>query len=125
MTQKELGNIQAIMLQLDIEGNNAEAKVNQYLMDGKTLLDEQLQKAGLDPAQNPTARQIQLVENYAVGKYTLVNTQSHSDSLFNAARADIRTHVAAQISSKTEDDISTGTNQFKLTEGNVREGFGL
>jgi len=125
MTQKEPGNVQAIMLQLDIEGANAEAKVTQYLLDGRTFLDEQLQKAGLDPTVNPTIRQISLIEDYAVGKYTLVNTQSHSDTLYLTARADIKTHVLSQISGKTEDEIATGTNQFKKSTGNVRDGFGI
>ena len=125
MADNEAGSSQAVMLQLDIEGTNALAKVEQYLQDGREFLAEQQQKAGLDPTTNPTKREIQLIENYAVGKYTLNNTKSHSEILFTSARSDIRTHIAAIIQSKTEDDIATGTNQFKLTTGNVRAGNGI
>lgn len=118
MSQEEFGNIDAIMLQLDIEGKNAKAKVQQYLQDGKLFLEEQMQKAGLNVPNQPTPRQIQLVESYAVGKYTLNNTKSHSETLYTTSRADIKTHVMAIIQNQTEDGIATGSNQFKKTAGN-------
>lgn len=118
MADSESGSSQAVMLQLDIEGTNALAKVEQYLQDGRSFLEEQQQKAGLDANTNPSKREIQLIENYAVGKYTLNNTKGHSEVLFTSARSDIRTYISANIQNKTEDDIATGDNQFKLTQGN-------
>jgi hypothetical protein len=125
MADSEAGSVQAVMLQLDIEGQNATAKVEQYIQDGRSFLEEQQQKAGLDPTTNPTKREIQLIENYAVGKYTLNNTKSHSEVLFTSARTDIKTHISAILQNKTEDDIATGSNQFKKSTGNVRSGNGL
>ncbi len=118
MSQEEFGNIDAIMLQCDIEGKNAKAKIQQYLQDGKLFLEEQIQKAGLNVPDQPTPRQIQLVENYAVGKYTLNNTKSHSETLFTTSRSDIKTHVQAILQNQTEDGIATGNNQFRKTIGN-------
>ena len=113
------------MLLLDIEGANATAKVMQYVKNARDFLQEQKQRAGIDVTTNPTGREIELIESYAEGRYVLSNTQSHSETLFNAARADIRAHVKAIISDKTEDDISTGNNQLKFTTGGVRDGNGL
>lgn len=125
MADSEAGSVQAVMLQLDIEGQNATAKVEQYLQDGRSFMEEQQQKAGLDVNTNPSKREIQLIENYAVGKYTLNNTKGHSEVLFNAARSDIRTHIAAILTNKTEDDIATGGNQFRFSSGGVRAGNGI
>ena len=117
-SEDDVGSIDNIMLQLDIEGQNAKAKVMQYLIDARSFLQEQQQKAGLDINIQPTPRERQLLENYAVGKYTINNTKSHSEVLFTTARADIRTHISAIIQNKTEDDIATGNNQFRKTAGN-------
>lgn len=125
MADSESGSTQAVMLQLDIEGTNAVAKVEQYLQDGRSFLEEQQQKAGLDANTNPSKREIQLIENYAVGKYTLNNTKGHSEVLFNAARSDIRTYVQANLQNQTEDGIATGANQFKFSSGGVRAGNGI
>jgi hypothetical protein len=125
MADSEAGSSQAVMLQLDIEGTNALAKVEQYLQDGRSFLEEQQQKAGLEATTNPSKREIQLIENYAVGKYTLNNTKGHSETLFTSARTDIRTHISAILQNKTEDDIATGGNQFKFSSGGVRSGNGI
>ena len=125
MADDMAGSPQSVMTRLDIEGTNAMAKVTQYILEAQGFLDEQKRKAGVDVTENPTAREVQLIENYAEGRYTMSNTQSHSETLFNASRADIRAHVAAEISNTTEDGISTGSNQFKKTNSNVRDGNGL
>jgi len=125
MADDEAGSVQAVMLILDVEGANATAKVMQYLQNARGFLDEQKQKAGVDINTNPTKREIELIEAYAEGRYVLSNTQSHSETLYNTSRADIRAHVMAIISSKTEDEIATGVNQFKFTTGNVRDGNGI
>lgn len=125
MANSEAGSVQAVMTILDIEGANATAKVMQYLKNARGFLDEQKQKAGVDINTNPTEREIELIEAYAEGRYVLSNTQSHSETLYNTSRADIRAHVMAIISNKTEDEIATGTNQLKFTTGNVRSGHGI
>lgn len=125
MADSEAGSIQNVKLQLDIETENENPKIEQYLQDGRSFLDEQQQRAGLDPVTNPTTREIQLIENFAIGKYVMLNTQSHSEKPYNAAREDIKTHVRAAIQSQTDDGVATGENQFKTTTGNVRDGNGL
>lgn len=119
------GTVQTVMTRLDIEGTNATAKVYQYVNEARGFLDEQKQKAGIDVTTNPTQREVQLIENYAEGRYVMSNTKAHSETLFNAARTDIRVHVSAIISNKTEDEVATGTNQFKFSSGGVRDGNGL
>ena len=104
-TQKQPGSIEVVMLELDIEGTNAHAKVQQYLQKAQSFLTEQQQKEGLDPTVTPTPREITLFEDYAVGLYTLKNTKSHSETLFNAARADIKTYVRATNQNQTDDGI--------------------
>jgi len=120
MTDDETGSVQAVLLRLDIEGSNATAKVQQYIQEARDFLQDQKQKAGSDIETNPTRREISLIESYAEGRYVMSNTQSHSEVLYNTARADIRAHIAASISSKTEDGTATGTQQFLKTDGNVR-----
>jgi len=97
----------------------------QYLLDGRTFLDEQLQLAGQDATTNPTLRQQQLIEDYAAGKYILKNTQAHSDRPFNAAKNDIKTHIRSSLKGTTDDNVSVGGQQWQKTTGNVRDGFGL
>ena len=121
----ESGSIENVKLQLDLETENVNAKLFQYLHDARSFFDEQLQKAGFDNLNRPSVRQIQLIENYVTGKYTMLNTQSHSAGPFDSAKRDIMTHIRAQLQSTTDDGVATGANQFKLTEGNVRSGFGL
>jgi len=120
MTEDETGSVQAVLLRLDIEGANATAKVQQYIQEAKDFLQDQKQKAGADIETNPTRREISLIESYSEGRYVMSNTQSHSYTLYNTARADIRSHIAASLSAKTEDGTATGTQQFKFTTGNVR-----
>lgn len=116
----EVGSVQSVLLRLDIEGANATAKVQQYIQEARDFLQDQKQKAGADIETNPTRREISLIESYSEGRYVMSNTQSHSETLYNTARADIRTHIAASLSSKTEDGTATGRSQFLKTTGNVR-----
>ncbi len=120
LADDEIGSVQAVMLRLDLEGANATAKVQQYIQEAKDFLQDQKQKVGADIETNPTRREISLIEKYAEGLYTMSNTQAHSETLYTTARSDIRTHIAADLSSKTEDGTATGRSQFLKTDGNVR-----
>lgn len=55
----------------------------------------------------------------------MLNTQSHSDKPYNAARSDIKTHIRSSLKGTTDDNISVGGEQFQVTRGNVRSGNGL
>lgn len=125
MADDEPGTLANLKYQLDIETDNSNGKLMQYLEDGRTFLDEQLQLAGQTPTENPTKRQQQLIENFAAGKYIMLNTQSHSDKPYNAARSDIKTHIRSSLKGTTDDNVSVGSNQFQTTTGNVRSGNGL
>lgn len=125
MADDEAGTLANLKYQLDIETDNSNGKLMQYLEDGRTFLDEQLQDAGQVATTNPTKRQQQLIENYAAGKYILKNTQGHSDKPYNAARSDIKSHIRSSLKGTTDDNVSVGGNQFSLTTGNVRSGNGL
>lgn len=120
MADDEIGSVQSVLLRLDIEGANATAKVQQYIQEAKDFLQDQKQKVGADIETNPTRREISLIESYAEGRYVMSNTQSHSETLYNTARADVRAHIAASLSSKSEDGTAFGTEQFRFTTGNVR-----
>ena len=118
MTQEENGNIENIKQNLDIEIDNDNQKLEGYLGDARTYFDEQLSTANLPVLINPTPRQKHLMEEYAEGYYVLKNRPEHTDKLYQIARADIRTHVKAQLQGRTEDDVATGSNQFAKTAGN-------
>lgn len=118
MTQEENGSIENIKDNLDIEIDNDNAKLEGYLGDARTYFDEQLQSANLPALTNPTARQKHLMEQYAEGYYVLKNRPEHTKTLYEIARADIRTHVKSRLQNRTEDDVATGNNQFGKTAGN-------
>ena len=118
MTQEENGNIENIKQNLDIEIDNDNNKLEGYLGDARTYFDEQLQTAKLPVLTNPSPRQKHLMEEYAEGYYVLKNRPEHTDKLYQIARADIRTHVKSSLQGRTEDDVATGSNQFKKTAGN-------
>jgi len=124
MADDEAGTLKNLKHQLDIETDNSNGKLMQYLQDGRTFLDEQLKLAGQDPTTNPTRRQQQLIEDYAAGKYILKNTKSHSDKPYNIARADIKTHIRSSLKGTTDDNVSVGGQQWQLSTGNVRDGNG-
>jgi hypothetical protein len=119
MTQEENGNIENIKTNLDIEIDNDNAKLEGFLGDARTYFDEQLQTASLPVLTNPTKRQKHLMEEYAEGLYILKVRPEHSSKLYEIARSDIRTHVRSLLQNRTEDDVATGSNQFKKTAGNT------
>lgn len=125
MADDEPGTLANLKYQLDIETDNSNGKLMQYLEDGRTYLDEQLKLAGQSPTTNPTKREQQLIENFAAGKYIMLNTQSHSDKPYNAARSDVKTHIRSSLQSVTDDGVSVGSDQFQTTTGNVRTRNGL
>jgi len=125
MADDEPGTLANLKHQLDIETDNSNGKLMQYLEDGRTFMNEQLQLAGQQPLTNPTKRQQQLIENFAAGKYTLLNTKSHAEKPYSYARADIKTHIRSSLQNVTDDGISVGDDQFQFTTGSVRQGNGL
>jgi len=68
---------------------------------------------------------MQLIEDYAAGKYILKNTKSHAEKPFTIAKNDIKTHIRSSLKGTTDDDISVGGNQWQLTTGTVQEGNGI
>jgi len=125
MADNEAATLANIKHQLDLETDNSNGKLMQYVMDGRTFLDDQLKLAGQTPLVNPTLREQQLIENYAAGKYILMNTPTHSDKPINLARSEIKIHIRSSLQSVTDDGVSVGSNQWQKTNGNVRDGFGI
>lgn len=125
MADSEAGTLTNLKYQLDIETDNSNGKLMQHLEDARTYLDEQLKLANQNPITNPTKREQQLIENFAAGKYIMLNTQSHSDKPYNAARSDIKTHIRSSLQNVSDDGVSVGGNQFQLSKGNARSGRGL
>lgn len=97
----------------------------QYLEDGRTFLNEQLELAGQDPTTNPTKRQQQLIENFAAGKYIMLNTKSHSEKPYTLARSDIKTHIRSSLKGTTDDNVSVGGEQWQFSTGTVQAGNGI
>jgi len=125
MTQDENGNVDNVMLQLDIELDSKRPLIEGYLGDGRVFFDEQLQLGNINPLVNPDGRQKQLMEEYAIGKYLWLNKPEHSTNSITKAENAIKTHIRAKLQKQTDDGIATGSNQFRKTASNVRTGFGL
>jgi hypothetical protein len=122
MADNEPGTLKNLKHQLDIETDNSNGKLMQYLEDGRTFLEEQVKDAGQEPLTNPTRREMQLIEDYAAGKYILKNTQGHSDKPFLAAKSDIKAHIRSSLQKVTDDGVAVGPDQFQLTTGTARIG---
>lgn len=125
MADNEPGTLINLKHQLDIETDNSNGKLIQYLEDARLYLEEQVTNAGQEPLTNPTRREKQLIEDYAAGKYILKNTPSHADKPFQIAKNDIKTHIRSSLQKVTDDGVAVGADQFQLSKGNVRSGNGL
>ena len=125
MADDEAGTLANLKHQLDIETDNSNGKLMQYLVDGRLFLDDQVSTAQLSAITNPSKREQQLIEDYAAGKYILKNTQGHSDKPFQVAKNDIKIYIRSKLQVHTDDDIAVGDQQWQKTTGNVRQGRGL
>ena len=115
------------VLDIEVTRNHKNALLTKYYFDGIQLFNEQLGLIGEDPLTvgNLTDRQKTLMEDFVIGKYIHLNKPEHSISSREKAERDIKTHVKSKVKKETEDGISTGSNQFAKTTGNVRKGNGL
>ena len=116
MADDEPGTLKNLKHQLDIETDNSNGKLMQYLEDARVYLEEQVKDAGQDPLTNPTRREMQLIEDYAAGKYILKNTQGHSEKPLTFAKNDIKTHIRSSLQKVTDDGVAVGADQFPLSK---------
>ena len=125
MTDSEAGTLYAVKVLADIETDNHNDKIENFLQDAREYLKEQKALLNLDPTTNPTKREIALIEKLAAGiTIHWIRPGGTLDSE-REAKTDIKTHLRSLAQKHTEDGIATGSSQFLKTTGNVRDGNGL
>ncbi len=123
MSQNEsLGEVKDL---LDIDTDNDNPRILQFLTESLEFLQEQITIFGLDAITQPSNREKSLIEKLAAAKWTSWRRPEHSTGMEKNAKDEIKTHVRAVASKHSDDGIAGGDNQFRLTTGNVRDGFGL
>ena len=123
MSQNE--SLDAVKRLVDVETDNQNKKITDYLKESVEYLRDQKTLLGLDPAQQPTDRERTLIEKLAGGIYTTWNRPEHSIQTEKNAKEDIRTHLRSVAQKQTEDGTAIGSAQFRKSDGNVREDHGL
>ncbi len=123
MSQNE--SLEAVKRLVDVETDNQNKKITDYLKESVEYLKDQKTLLGLDPSQQPTDRERTLIEKLAGGIYTTWNRPEHSIQTETNAKTDIKTHLRSVAQKQTEDGTAIGSNQFRKSDGNVREDHGL
>ncbi len=123
MSQNE--SLEEVKDLLDIDTNNDNPRILQFLTESLEFFQEQLAIFGLDAVTQPNNREKSLIEKLAAAKWTSWRRPEHSTGMETNAKNDIKTHIRAVASKQSDDGIAGGAAQFRKTASNVRDGFGL
>jgi len=125
MSAEQNESLEEVKDLLDIDTNNDNARILQFLTESLEFFQEQLTIFSLDAVTQPNNREKSLIEKLAAAKWTSWRRPEHSTGMEKNAKEEIKTHVRAVAAKHSDDGIAGGTNQFRFSTGNVREGFGL
>ena len=118
-------SLEAVKRMVDVETDNQNGKITDYLKESVEYLTDQKTLLGIDPAAQPTDRERTLIEKLAAGIYVTWNRPEHSIQAETNAQNSIKTHLRSVAQKQTEDGTAIGAAQFRKSDGNVREDHGL
>ena len=123
MSQNE--SLEEVKDLLDLDTDNDNARINQFLTESVEFLQDQKVIFGLDAKTQPNNREKSLIEKLAAAMWTSWRRPEHSTGMETNAKNDIKTHIRAVASKHSDDGIAGGAAQFRKSDGNVREDHGL
>jgi len=123
MSQNE--SLEEVKALVELDTDNDNPRILQFLKQSLDFFQEQLTIFGLDAITQPTSREKTLIEELAAAKWTSWRRPEHSTGMELNTKNEIKTHVRALATKHSDDGIAGGTNQFRKSSGNVRDGNGL
>ena len=109
----------------EIDTDNDNPRILQFINDGFTYLNEQKEIFGFDVNITPTDRERQPMEQFAAAKWLSWRRPEKTGIKLTSVKEEIKTHIRAVASKHSDDGIAGGANQFRKVSANVRDGFGI